>query len=49
MSNQKRGNRSKERDTEWQERVVQITRVTKVVKGGKNLSFRAILVIGKKR
>ena len=49
MSNQKRGNRSKEKDTEWQERVVQIRRVTKVVKGGKKLSFRAILVIGNEK
>ena len=30
----------------WSERVIQITRVTKVVKGGKKLSFRAIIVIG---
>nr|UNJ15577.1 ribosomal protein S5 [Cyanidiaceae sp.] len=30
----------------WSERVIQITRVTKVVKGGKKLSFRAIVVIG---
>ena len=37
MSNQKRGNKAKEKDTEWQERVVQIRRVTKVVKGGKKL------------
>ncbi|MFC1483403.1 30S ribosomal protein S5 [Candidatus Margulisiibacteriota bacterium] len=28
------------------ERVVQIRRVTKVVKGGKNLSFRALVVVG---
>jgi small subunit ribosomal protein S5 len=46
MSNQKKSNRSKEKESEWQERVVQIRRVTKVVKGGKKLSFRAILVIG---
>ena len=45
MSNQKRGNRSKERDTEWQERVVQIRRVTKVVKGGKKLRLNPVLVI----
>lgn len=32
--------------TEWQERVVNIQRVTKVVKGGKKLSFRAIVIIG---
>jgi len=46
MSNQRKSNRSKEKESEWQERVVQIRRVTKVVKGGKKLSFRAILVIG---
>jgi small subunit ribosomal protein S5 len=33
-------------DSEWQERVVQIRRVTKVVKGGKKMSFRAVVVIG---
>lgn len=49
MSNQKRGNKAKEKDTEWQERVVQIRRVTKVVKGGKKLSFRAILIIGNEK
>jgi len=30
----------------WQDRVVQIRRVTKVCKGGKKLSFRAIVIIG---
>ncbi|MDE5076689.1 MAG: 30S ribosomal protein S5, partial [Trichodesmium sp. St5_bin2_1] len=40
----KKGRRNKEKEVEWQERVVQIRRVTKVVKGGKNLSFRAIVV-----
>ena len=30
----------------WKEKVVQVRRVTKVVKGGKKLSFRAILVVG---
>ncbi len=39
------GGRS-EKDNEWQERVVQIRRVTKVVKGGKNMSFSALVVIG---
>ncbi|MBR2386307.1 hypothetical protein IKA92_03310, partial [bacterium] len=28
-------------ESEWKEQVVQIRRVTKVVKGGKKLSFRA--------
>lgn len=32
-----------------EERVVQIRRVTKVVKGGKQLSFRAVVVIGDKK
>lgn len=31
---------------DWIEKVVQIRRVTKVVKGGKKLSFRAIVVVG---
>ena len=33
-------------DGNWKEKVVQIKRVTKVVKGGKKLSFRAVLVVG---
>lgn len=49
MSTRKKTNDSKEKDSEWQERVVQIRRVTKVVKGGKKLSFRAILVIGNEK
>ena len=35
--------------SEWTERVVQISRVTKVVKGGKKLSFRAIVIVGNKK
>lgn len=46
MANKKKSSKSKENDNQWQERVVQVRRVTKVVKGGKKLSFRAILVIG---
>ena len=34
--------------SEWVERVVQINRVTKVVKGGKKLSFRAVVIVGNK-
>ena len=30
----------------WNERVVQINRVTKVCKGGKKLSFRAVVIVG---
>ena len=47
-SNRKK-NRSKEKDSNWQERVVQIRRVSKVVKGGKKLSFRAIVVVGNEK
>ncbi|MFM7888966.1 MAG: 30S ribosomal protein S5 [Pseudanabaena sp.] len=38
-----------DKESEWQERVVQIRRVTKVVKGGKKLSFRAIVVVGNEK
>ncbi|MDJ0713448.1 MAG: 30S ribosomal protein S5 [Prochloraceae cyanobacterium] len=41
--------RAKEKETNWQERVIQIRRVSKVVKGGKKLSFRAIVVVGNER
>jgi len=40
---QSKGN---DKDNEWQEKVVQVRRVTKVVKGGKNMSFSALVVIG---
>ncbi|TGG86932.1 MAG: 30S ribosomal protein S5 [Aphanocapsa feldmannii 277cV] len=44
-----RRDRRDERDSEWQERVVQIRRVSKTVKGGKKMSFRAIVVVGNER
>ena len=50
------GNETKNRNTKnrrqntqrekWNERVIQISRVTKVCKGGKKLSFRAVVLIG---
>nr|QHO64121.1 ribosomal protein S5 [Lympha mucosa] len=46
MAIKKKNTKNKEQDSNWEERVVQVRRVTKVVKGGKKLSFRAILVIG---
>lgn len=45
----KKSNRNREKESDWQERVVQIRRVTKVVKGGKKLSFRAVVVVGNER
>ena len=49
MANRRKNNRNREKDSNWQERVVQIRRVSKVVKGGKKLSFRAIVVVGNER
>jgi small subunit ribosomal protein S5 len=46
MVNRRKGSRTKAKETNWQERVIQIRRVSKVVKGGKKLSFRAIVVVG---
>lgn len=37
---------AKSDEGEWKEKVIQIRRVTKVVKGGKKLSFRAVVVVG---
>nr|YP_010199040.1 ribosomal protein S5 [Hydropuntia urvillei]UAD88489.1 ribosomal protein S5 [Hydropuntia urvillei] len=39
----------KEQEDNWEEKVVQVKRVTKVVKGGKKLSFRAILIVGNEK
>ena len=33
----------------WNERVAQISRVTKVCKGGKKLSFKAIIIVGNEK
>ncbi|GBF79898.1 30S ribosomal protein S5 [Aphanothece sacrum] len=46
MAKRRKGGRTKAKETNWQERVIQIRRVSKVVKGGKKLSFRAIVVVG---
>ena len=48
-SKSRKKSRSKEKESNWQERVVQIRRVSKVVKGGKKLSFRAIVVVGNEK
>lgn len=46
MAKRRKSARTKEKESNWQERVVQIRRVSKVVKGGKKLSFRAIVIVG---
>ena len=46
MVNPKKSNKRQPNKVDWQERVVAIQRVTKVVKGGKKMSFRAVVVIG---
>ncbi|MEL6163610.1 MAG: 30S ribosomal protein S5, partial [Cyanobacteria bacterium J06628_3] len=48
-NNRRKTSRAKKEETNWQERVIQIRRVSKVVKGGKKLSFRAIVVVGNER
>jgi small subunit ribosomal protein S5 len=49
MAKGRKTKRSKEKDTNWQERVISIRRVSKVVKGGKKLSFRAVVVVGNEK
>ena len=46
MVSPKKGSKLRANKSEWEERVIAIQRVTKVVKGGKKLSFRAIVVVG---
>ena len=45
MINKKNSN-NKDQSIQWGEKVIQVKRVTKVVKGGKKLSFRALTIIG---
>src|ERR1700722_11534012 len=40
------GRQRSEVESEWEEKIIQVRRVTKVVKGGKKLSFRAVVAIG---
>ena len=49
MPKGRKSKRTKEKETAWQERVIQIRRVSKVVKGGKKLSFRAVVVVGNEK
>ena len=41
--------RMDDKQTELTEKVIQIRRVTKVVKGGKRMGFRAVVVVGNKK
>ena len=45
----KKKNIKNKEESNWEEKVVQVKRVTKVVKGGKKLSFRAVLIIGNEK
>lgn len=45
----KRREQEEKPPSEWTEKVVQIRRVTKVVKGGKKLSFRAVVIVGNQK
>ena len=38
--------RQQREQSEWEEKIIQVRRVTKVVKGGKKLSFRAVVAVG---
>lgn len=46
-SNRRMGDEPRQREqSEWEEKIIQVRRVTKVVKGGKKLSFRAVVAVG---
>ena len=47
--NRPRGGKRPERKEEFEQRILDIARVTRVMKGGKRMSFRACVVIGDKR
>lgn len=42
----RRNKKTQEKPFRWEQRLVQIQRVSKVVKGGKKLSFRATVIVG---
>ncbi len=42
----RRNKKTQDKTVRWEQRLVQIQRVSKVVKGGKKLSFRATVIIG---
>jgi small subunit ribosomal protein S5 len=44
-----RKKRKTNQQNEWNEKIVQVKRVSKVMKGGKKLSFRAVVIIGNEK
>ena len=42
----RRNKKAQDKTIRWEQRLVQIQRVSKVVKGGKKLSFRATVIVG---
>ncbi len=42
----RRNKKTQDKSVRWEQRLVQIQRVSKVVKGGKKLSFRATVILG---
>ena len=46
MPREQRNNRRQQQESEFQERVVYIHRVSKVVKGGRRMSLVALVVVG---
>jgi small subunit ribosomal protein S5 len=53
LTSQKKANKNLKKELKkkikWSERVVEIKRVTKVCKGGKKLSFKAVIIVGNER
>lgn len=45
-SNRKMMDERPREQSDWEEKIIQVRRVTKVVKGGKKLSFRAVVAVG---
>jgi small subunit ribosomal protein S5 len=48
-SNRKQMDDRPKEQSDWEEKIIQVRRVTKVVKGGKKLSFRAVVCVGNKK